>query len=263
MNKVRNLNILMLNIADKKKDAEQNKLNQEQSKNAEHSSEERSKDKKSDSSKESNMEQITSQFQIPPELKTVEFQKQQSLDKMREEFGINKISSNLDVEDNASKKISSTTDVSDKKEIDKSFNGNDQRNKGKLTEKILELVSIENLDNFPRPGDLVWGRMRGFPHWPAFITESPVGSFKKEGKPPGKSNYHVQFFNWNNESGWVDSIVRFDGVDQFKNTYTFYKMKLNGLVKEWNRAGIEAEQTLGLSRRERLDEYLVPYGSEL
>jgi len=251
-----------------KREFDQNKLNQEQNKNAEHSYSEYCRQRKENEenklthsldiiSKDKSSDR--SQISIPPELKSVELKKQQSLNKKREEFGINK-SSNINVKDKASRISSSTIDVLDKKEIDKSFNGNDTRNKGKLTEKILELVSTEKVDNFPRPGDLVWGRMKGFPHWPAFITESPIGLFKKEGKLNGKSSYHVQFFNWNNESGWVDSIVRFDGVDQFKNTYTFYKMKLDSLLKKWNQAGIEAEQTLGLSRRERLDEYLVPYG---
>ena len=30
-------------------------------------------------------------------------------------------------------------------------------------------------DEFPRVGDLVWGRMAGFPYWPSFVTRSPEG----------------------------------------------------------------------------------------
>ena len=31
-------------------------------------------------------------------------------------------------------------------------------------------------EEFPRVGDLVWGRMAGFPFWPAFVTRSPEGT---------------------------------------------------------------------------------------
>lgn len=70
-------------------------------------------------------------------------------------------------------------------------------------------------DEFPRLGDLVWGRMSGFPFWPCFITRSPQGQFKKVGAS-GKPNFHVQFFNWNDESGWVNAVLEFDGLDAFK-----------------------------------------------
>jgi hypothetical protein len=30
-------------------------------------------------------------------------------------------------------------------------------------------------EEFPRVGDLVWGRMAGFPYWPSFVTRSPEG----------------------------------------------------------------------------------------
>ena len=70
-------------------------------------------------------------------------------------------------------------------------------------------------DEFPRMGDLVWGRMSGFPFWPSFVTKSPQGVCKKPG-PNGKLSYHVQFFNWNDESGWVNAVLEFDGLDSFK-----------------------------------------------
>ena len=70
-------------------------------------------------------------------------------------------------------------------------------------------------DEFPRVGDLVWGRMSGFPFWPSFVTKSPAGQYKKVGSN-GKANYHVQFFNWNDESGWVNAVLEFDGIDSFK-----------------------------------------------
>jgi len=39
-------------------------------------------------------------------------------------------------------------------------------------------------------------------YWACFVTKSPDGVFKKA---KGKGfMYHVQFFNWNDESGWVD-----------------------------------------------------------
>ena len=70
-------------------------------------------------------------------------------------------------------------------------------------------------EEFPRLGDLVWGRMSGYPFWPCFVTKCPKGTYKRPG-PNGKSNYHVQFFNWNDESGWVNSVLEFDGLDSFK-----------------------------------------------
>ena len=70
-------------------------------------------------------------------------------------------------------------------------------------------------EEFPRMGDLVWGRMSGFPFWPSFVTKSPQGVCKKPG-PNGKQSYHVQFFNWNDESGWVNAVLEFDGLDSFK-----------------------------------------------
>ena len=70
-------------------------------------------------------------------------------------------------------------------------------------------------EEFPRMGDLVWGRMSGFPFWPSFVTRSPQGLCKKPG-PNGKQSYHVQFFNWNDESGWVNAVLEFDGLDSFK-----------------------------------------------
>ena len=71
-------------------------------------------------------------------------------------------------------------------------------------------------EEFPRLGDLVWGRMSGFPFWPSFVTKSPQGQYKKVGSN-GKTNYHVQFFNWNDESGWVNAVLEFDGLDSFKS----------------------------------------------
>ena len=57
--------------------------------------------------------------------------------------------------------------------------------------------------------------MSGYPFWPCFVTKCPKGTYKRPG-PNGKSNYHVQFFNWNDESGWVNSVLEFDGLDSFK-----------------------------------------------
>ena len=76
-------------------------------------------------------------------------------------------------------------------------------------------VTKSSEEEFPRMGDLVWGRMSGFPFWPCFVTKSPQGLSKKPG-PNGKQSYHVQFFNWNDESGWVNAVLEFDGLDSFK-----------------------------------------------
>jgi hypothetical protein len=77
------------------------------------------------------------------------------------------------------------------------------------------MKALAGEEEFPRVGDLVWGRMPGFPFWPCFVTRSPQGQYCKDaGK--GRMSYHVQFFNWNDESGWVNSALEFDGLESFK-----------------------------------------------
>ena len=69
--------------------------------------------------------------------------------------------------------------------------------------------------DFPLVGDLVWGRMPGFPFWPGFITRNPENVFKRE-KNGKVYSYHVQFFGWNDESGWVSTVLPFNGLEAFK-----------------------------------------------
>ena len=77
------------------------------------------------------------------------------------------------------------------------------------------MKALAGEEEFPRVGDLVWGRMAGFPFWPCFVTRSPQGQYCRDaGK--GRMSYHVQFFNWNDESGWVNSALEFDGLESFK-----------------------------------------------
>ena len=123
-----------------------------------------------------------------------------------------------------------------------------------------------NDDEFPRLGDLVWGRMSGFPFWPSFVTKSPQGQYKKVGAN-GKANYHVQFFNWNDESGWVNAALEFDGLDSFKKIAAkkksdkSYNPAKGAMYNKWERAARDAEETMDLTRSERLDCYLVTYGA--
>jgi len=123
-------------------------------------------------------------------------------------------------------------------------------------------------DEFPRVGDLVWGRMAGFPFWPSFVTRSPQGVYKRE-LPSGKKSFHVQFFNWNDESGWVGSVLEFDGLDSFKKIAAkkkndkSYNPSKGAMHNKWEKAAREAEETLGLTGKERLDQYLVNYGSQV
>ena len=53
------------------------------------------------------------------------------------------------------------------------------------------VVGLGDKDEFPRVGDLVWGRMPGFPFWPAFVTRNPDNIYRRE-MANGKSTYHVQ-----------------------------------------------------------------------
>jgi len=121
-------------------------------------------------------------------------------------------------------------------------------------------------DEFPRLGDVIWGRMSGFPFWPSFVTKSPQGPHKKVGAN-GKATYHVQFFNWNDESGWVNAALEFEGLDAFKKIAAkkksdkSYNPAKGAMYNKWERAARDAEETMELTRSERLDCYLVSYGS--
>ena len=54
----------------------------------------------------------------------------------------------------------------------------------------------------PKLGSLVWGRLPGFPYWPCFVTKCPdTGEYRRMYDANKRCDYHVQFFNWNNESG--------------------------------------------------------------
>lgn len=123
-------------------------------------------------------------------------------------------------------------------------------------------------DEFPRVGDLVWGRMPGFPFWPAFVTRSPEGPYRKE-QANGKASHHVQFFGWNDESGWVTTALEFDGLDAFKaiaakkkSDKSFNPAK-GPNYRKWEKAAREAEDTMGLTRQERVDQYMVIYAHKL
>lgn len=134
-----------------------------------------------------------------------------------------------------------------------------------VTETPPSLGAVTDQHGFPQLGDLVWGRMSGFPYWPAFVTRSPQGLYRKAGKLPGKFMFHVQFFNWNDESGWCNSALEFDGLDQFKKIAAKHKKDKSynptkgAMEKKWTQAAEDAEQTLGLSRQERMEEFLVNY----
>lgn len=129
----------------------------------------------------------------------------------------------------------------------------------------LPPVKTGDSEEFPKIGDLVWGRMSGFPFWPSFVTKSPTGQYRREG-PSGKASYHVQFFNWNDESGWVNAVIEFDGLDSFKKiaakkkTDKSYNPSKGTMLTKWERAAREAEETMGLTRLERFEQYLVTYG---
>ena len=121
-----------------------------------------------------------------------------------------------------------------------------------------------DVDEFPRVGDLVWGRMPGFPYWPAFVTRSPENVYRRE-LANGKASFHVQFFGWNDESGWVSTALEFEGLEAFQSLAAKKKSDKSmnpgrgSQYKKWEKAAREAEDTLGLTRQERVDQYLVSY----
>ena len=130
------------------------------------------------------------------------------------------------------------------------------------------MKALAGEEEFPRVGDLVWGRMAGFPFWPCFVTRSPQGQYCRDaGK--GRMSYHVQFFNWNDESGWVNSALEFDGLESFKKIAAkkksdkSYHPAKGSMSSKWEKAAREAEETMGLTRQERAEQYLVTYGNHL
>ena len=121
-------------------------------------------------------------------------------------------------------------------------------------------------------GSLVWGRMSGFPFWPCFITKSPTGAHQRVfGK---RQQFHAQFFNWNNESGWVSSTLPWCSIEEYHkrakiacpkgpNTIegrTWYPPAR--LVARWKGAVFEAQKTSKLSRRTRYTNLVTSYTSE-
>jgi len=121
-------------------------------------------------------------------------------------------------------------------------------------------------DDFHRLGDLAWGRMPGFPFWPCFVTESPEGRHCRGGK--GGLAYHVQFFNWNDESGWVTKLLVFNGLADFKalaekrKSDRSFQPARGAMAAKWEQATREAEGTVGQSRHHRLNSKLVTYGGQ-
>ena len=129
----------------------------------------------------------------------------------------------------------------------------------------------EEENGVPRLGSLVWGRMKGFPFWPCFVTKCPAtGKFSREGVTPGKSakattNFHVQFFNWNNETGWVGKVLPWCTMQAFEEQAKEATKKLPAksseykgwhpvgarMQQKWRLAYEEAEKTSGLSRKSR------------
>lgn len=121
----------------------------------------------------------------------------------------------------------------------------------------------------PLLGSLIWGRMSGFPYWPCFVTKGPDGDIKRVfGK---RIEYHAQFFNWNNESGWVASSMPWCPIDQYhaqaklacpkgpntpegKNWYPPAR-----LAARWKGAVLDAQKTASLSRRQRHNSLVVRY----
>lgn len=130
------------------------------------------------------------------------------------------------------------------------------------------MKALAGEEEFPRVGDLVWGRMAGFPFWPSFVTRSPQGQYCRDGGK-GRMSYHVQFFNWNDESGWVNSALEFDGLEPFKKIAAkkksdkSYHPAKGAMHSKWEKAAREAEETMGLTRTERAEAYLVAYGGSV
>ena len=87
-----------------------------------------------------------------------------------------------------------------------------------------------------------------------------------------RDEHHAQFFNWNNESGWIHSLQDWCSMNEyhskakvacpkganspeFKNWYPPAR-----LLARWKGAIAEAQKTENMSRRERHNSLLVGYG---
>jgi len=144
---------------------------------------------------------------------------------------------------------------------------------------ITDLQENEQEDEFKNDtddsttsiGSLIWGRMAGFPYWPCFVTKSPTGGdFKRVfGK---RKEYHAQFFNWNNESGWVSGAMLWCPINEYqakaksacpkgpntpegRNWYPPAR-----LASRWKIAVLDAQKTAHMTRRDRYKSLIVSYG---
>ena len=129
----------------------------------------------------------------------------------------------------------------------------------------------------PKLGGLVWGRLAGFPYWPCFVTKCPdTGEHRRLYDASKRCDYHVQFFNWNNESGWVRNTKPWCTIEEFQDmaktatkrlipTSKEYKAwrPTGKLLQKWTAAFNEAQSTSGMTRRERHDSNITFYRSKM
>eukprot|EP00096_Caligus_rogercresseyi_P016118 TRINITY_DN8670_c0_g1_i1.p1 TRINITY_DN8670_c0_g1~~TRINITY_DN8670_c0_g1_i1.p1 ORF type:complete len:607 (+),score=138.11 TRINITY_DN8670_c0_g1_i1:180-2000(+) len=129
---------------------------------------------------------------------------------------------------------------------------------------------VEDADaSVPKLGSLIWGHMAGFPYWPCFVTRSPIGDYIRESRRGGTS-VHVQFFNWNDESGWVTKVLPWCSMAEFRALGKEAMKKEGGsssdwsplgkMYHKWKNAALEAESTTSLSRKERHNQYILRFG---
>jgi len=135
---------------------------------------------------------------------------------------------------------------------------------------IEDLKENDEFNDNPSLGSLVWGRMSGFPYWPCFVTRSPVSG--EMSRTYGKrEESHAQFFNWNNESGWIQSLLPWCSMNEyhsrakmacpkgansaeFRNWYPPAR-----LLARWKGAIAQAQKTENMSRKERHSSLVVNY----
>ena len=160
-----------------------------------------------------------------------------------------------------------------------------------LEEPLSTTIGLENLNDavefkqdshgkgamLPKLGSLVWGRLPGFPYWPCFVTKCPdTGEYRRLYEGYKRCDYHVQFFNWNNESGWVRKTKPWCTIEEFQAmaksatkgmlpTCTEYKAwrPTGKLLQKWTDAFNHAHSTSGMTRRERHDRHIVFYRSKM
>jgi hypothetical protein len=115
-----------------------------------------------------------------------------------------------------------------------------------------------------RVGDLVWGKQHGFPWWPCIVTYDPDhGVFTKQDidkkSAARKQTIHVQFLGHEKPArAWLNSAALQPWAET-KEEHLKQKIK-ERLAPDWKRALEDCEESLGLTRPQRIGRHATVFG---